>query len=80
VLGHVQRGGSPVPYDRVLATRLGTAAAELAAAGRWGRMVCLRGEEIADVPIAEAVARKKYVDPAGDLVACARATGISFGE
>ena len=80
VLGHVQRGGSPVPYDRVLATRLGAAAAELAIAGGWGRMVCLRGEAIADVPLSDAVAVKKRVDPASELVAAARASGIGFGD
>ncbi|HLF57054.1 MAG TPA: ATP-dependent 6-phosphofructokinase [Thermoanaerobaculia bacterium] len=80
VLGHLQRGGSPVPFDRILATRMGTAAAELASTGRWGRMVCLRGESICDVPLVEAVARPKLVDPRGDLVASARATGITFGD
>jgi ATP-dependent phosphofructokinase / diphosphate-dependent phosphofructokinase len=80
VLGHLQRGGSPVPFDRILATRLGTRAAELAIAGEWGRMVCLRGDRITDVAIADAVARQKFVDPAGDLVATARATGIGFGD
>lgn len=80
VLGHLQRGGSPVPYDRILATRLGTRAAELAVERRWGRMVCLRGDEIAHVALAEAVARQKFVDPAGELVVTARATGIGFGD
>jgi len=80
VLGHLQRGGSPVPFDRILATRFGTRAAELALAGQWGTMVCLRGDRVTEVPIAEAVARQKFVDPAGDLVAVARATGIGFGD
>ena len=80
VLGHLQRGGSPVPFDRILATRLGARAAELALAARWGRMVCLRGDAITDVAIADAVARQKFVDPTGDLVATARATGIGFGD
>lgn len=80
VLGHLQRGGSPVPYDRILATRFGQRAAELAAAGRFDRMVCLRGKEIADVPLAEAVAVQKLVDPAGDLVGAARAIGVGFGD
>jgi len=80
VLGHLQRGGSPVPFDRILATRMGRHAAELALAGRWGEMVCLRGDEIASVPLREAVSRTKLVDPAGDLVATARAIGISFGD
>jgi len=54
VLGHVQRGGSPVAQDRVLASRLGHAAADLAAAGRWGRMVATQGGDLTDVPLAEA--------------------------
>jgi 6-phosphofructokinase 1 len=54
VLGHVQRGGSPVAQDRVLATRFGQAAVDLAAAGRFGRMVGRRGSDLVDVPLAEA--------------------------
>ncbi len=80
VLGHLQRGGSPVPYDRILATRLGRHAAELAMEDRWGRMVCLRGEAIADVPLGDAILLVKRVDPAGELVATARAIGIRFGD
>ena len=80
VLGHLQRGGSPVPFDRILATRFGQRAAELAAEGRFGRMVCLRGKEVGDVPLAEAVAVQKLVDPAGELVTAARAIGVGFGE
>jgi ATP-dependent phosphofructokinase / diphosphate-dependent phosphofructokinase len=53
VLGHVQRGGSPVAEDRVLATRFGEAAVDVAVAGRWGRMVAARGSEIVDVPLAD---------------------------
>ncbi len=80
VLGHLQRGGSPNPFDRILATRLGHRAAELAVAGRFGRMVCLRGGEVTDVPLVEAVDRLKRVDPADDLVVTARAVGIGFGD
>jgi 6-phosphofructokinase 1 len=78
VLGHVQRGGSPSPADRVLATRLGNAAVHAVAEGRFGRMVALRGTEITTVPIASAVATLKTVDPQGSLVASARELGISF--
>ena len=63
VLGHVQRGGTPTAYDRILATRFGARAAELVAEGRFGRMVALRGDHIADVPLAEAVAALKEVPP-----------------
>ncbi len=52
ILGHVQRGGSPVAFDRVLATRFGVAAADLAAAGGWGRMVARKAQDVRDVPIA----------------------------
>ena len=61
ILGHVQRGGSPVAFDRMLATRLGLASVDLATAGGWGRMVALRGDEIADISLAHAVATRKVV-------------------
>jgi 6-phosphofructokinase 1 len=63
VLGHVQRGGTPTARDRVLATRFGLKAAELVHEGRFGRMAALRGDEIVDVPLAEAVAELKTVPP-----------------
>jgi 6-phosphofructokinase 1 len=80
VLGHLQRGGPPVSFDRILATRLGRRAAELAAAGSFGRMVCLRDGRVADVHISEAVDRIRQVDPNGELVATARAVGTGFGD
>ena len=61
VLGHLQRGGTPTAADRVLGSRLGVAAADLAVAGKFGRMVALRGTEIVDVPLAEACARIRPV-------------------
>jgi ATP-dependent phosphofructokinase / diphosphate-dependent phosphofructokinase len=63
VLGHVQRGGTPTPRDRVLATRYGLKAAELVEAGKFGRMAALRGDEIVDVALAEATAKLKTVPP-----------------
>src|SRR5918992_156419 len=63
ILGHVQRGGSPVSFDRVLATRFGIAAADLAAAGGWGRMVARKAQEVRDVPIADAVAKRNLLPP-----------------
>jgi ATP-dependent phosphofructokinase / diphosphate-dependent phosphofructokinase len=63
VLGHIQRGGSPTPHDRVLATRFGVFAADLVAAEDYGKMAALRGSEIAAVPLAEAVAKLKTIDP-----------------
>jgi len=64
VLGHTQRGGTPTARDRVLATRLGLKAAELALAGTWGRMAAVRGNEISDVSLAEATASHRPV-PSG---------------
>jgi ATP-dependent phosphofructokinase / diphosphate-dependent phosphofructokinase len=63
VLGHVQRGGSPTPRDRVLATRYGLKAADLVLAGNWGRMAALRGDAIVDVALAEATKELKTVPP-----------------
>jgi 6-phosphofructokinase 1 len=80
VLGHIQRGGSPSPYDRILATRFGVAAVDLIAAGGFGKMVCLLQECIRAVDIADAVGRMKTVDPNGEIVRAARAIGISFGD
>jgi len=80
VLGHIQRGGSPTPFDRVLATRFGTAAVDLIAEGGFGKMVCLQQERIRAVPIADAIGQMKMVDPQGELVRTARAIGISFGD
>ena len=71
VLGHVQRGGTPTPRDRVLATRYGLKAADLIAAGRFGRMAALRGDSIVDVSLKEATAELKTVPE--DWYAVARA-------
>ncbi len=80
VLGHIQRGGSPIPFDRILATRFGKAAADLIARGQFGTMAALRGDSIVAVPIKDAVSRMKYVDPDGEIVATARSVGIAFGD
>jgi 6-phosphofructokinase 1 len=63
ILGHVQRGGSPVAFDRVLATRFGVAAVDAVTAGRFGTMVALRGTAIVEVPLQEALALPKLLDP-----------------
>src|SRR5207237_7596092 len=63
VLGHVQRGGSPTPRDRVLATRYGLKAADLVDEGRFGRMAALHGDAIVDVSLEEATAELKTVPP-----------------
>ncbi|MGA7704754.1 MAG: 6-phosphofructokinase [Solirubrobacteraceae bacterium] len=63
ILGHVQRGGTPTAYDRVLATRFGVAAMDAVAAGRFGAMVALRGPSIVEVDLGKALARPKLLDP-----------------
>jgi 6-phosphofructokinase 1 len=80
VLGHLQRGGMPTGYDRVLATRFGGAAVRAVAEGRFGEMVALQAGSITTVPIADALREMKRVDPQSDIVLTARATGISFGD
>jgi phosphofructokinase-like protein len=80
VLGYIQRGGSPSPFDRVLATRFGVAAVELIAAGNFGKMVALRAGSIVAVDVVEAIGHLKAVRPDGELVHTARAIGIGFGD
>ena len=80
VLGHVQRGGSPSPLDRLLASAFGVYAVDLVAAGRFDRMVAWQNRQVVDVPIAEAVALYQAVDPDDALVHTARGLGISFGD
>jgi ATP-dependent phosphofructokinase / diphosphate-dependent phosphofructokinase len=80
VLGHLQRGGMPTGYDRLLATRFGGAAVRAVADGKWGHMVALQTPHIVTVPIREAIRVPKRVDPSHDVVQTARAVGISFGD
>ncbi|HEY5731779.1 MAG TPA: 6-phosphofructokinase, partial [Anaerolineales bacterium] len=80
VLGHLQRGGSPTPFDRWLATRYGAAAVRVAAQGRFDRMVSLRSSNVIDIPLGEAIAVPKRVNVDGDAVLTARNMGISFGD
>jgi 6-phosphofructokinase 1 len=80
VLGHLQRGGMPTGYDRLLATRFGGAAAQAVADGKWGQMVALQTPHIVTVPIVEALRVPKWVDPSHDVVQTARRMGISFGD
>ncbi len=80
ILGHLQRGGTPTAFDRILATRFGHQAMELVARGRFGRMVCLKGQDVASVPMARAVARLKLVPRSHPLIKAARAVGTSFGS
>jgi ATP-dependent phosphofructokinase / diphosphate-dependent phosphofructokinase len=80
VVGHIQRGGSPTEYDRVLATRYGEAAVRLVSERKFGHMTSLQGLAITAVPIADAVGEPKRVRPDGTLVRVARSLGISFGD
>ncbi len=80
VLGHLQRGGMPTGYDRLLATRFGGAAVRAVADEKWAHMVALQSPHIVTIPIKEALREPKRVDPTHDLVLTARATGISFGD
>jgi ATP-dependent phosphofructokinase / diphosphate-dependent phosphofructokinase len=80
VLGHLQRGGVPTGYDRLLATRFGAAAVRAIAEEKWGYMVALQSPHIVAIPIEEALREPKRVDPNHDLVLTARETGISFGD
>jgi len=80
VLGYIQRGGSPIQFDRIVGTRFGVAAVELIAQGKFGELVSLRGQDITSVPIKTASQLQKLVDPNGQLVQAARTVGISFGD
>jgi 6-phosphofructokinase 1 len=80
VLGHLQRGGSPTPFDRALCSMFGAHAVELIAAGEFGKMVGWQGAQIGAVKICDAVGRLKTVRPEGNLVRTARALGISLGD
>lgn len=80
VLGHLQRGGAPTTFDRVLATQYGAHAVRLVVEQRFGEMVCYHPPEINSVPIIQAVNKLRQVDPDGSAVQAARAMGISFGD
>ncbi len=80
VLGHLQRGGSPTPYDRILSTKFGAFAIDLASRKKFGRMVALKGNDIKNVKIEDAIAHQKLVKPDDQAVFAAKAVGISFGR
>jgi 6-phosphofructokinase 1 len=80
VLGHLQRGGSPTPYDRILATKYGSKAIEFAYEMKFGHMVSLRGNEVTSVPVKEAILKLRTVPPDSQVVMAARAVGTSFGD
>ena len=80
VLGHLQRGGSPTAFDRILATRFGTEAVNRVAQRDFGKMVAIRGEEIVAVEVEKAVERQRLVPPDSSLVKTACSVGTSFGD
>jgi ATP-dependent phosphofructokinase / diphosphate-dependent phosphofructokinase len=80
VLGHLQRGGMPTGYDRLLATRFGGAAVRAIADEKWGHMIALQSPDIVTVPIDEVLRAPKRVAADHDTVQTARALGISFGD
>jgi 6-phosphofructokinase 1 len=80
VLGHLQRGGSPCPYDRVLATRYGAAAVELIARKKFGEMVSYQPPAVTSVPLEKAIDHLRLVDPESDLVKMTEGIGVSFGR
>src|SRR5207249_1932076 len=80
VLGHLQRGGVPTPFDRILATRFGTHAAELLAQGKYNCMVCLKGSAVTEVPMDKVAGKLKMVPPDHPLIHAARHVGTNFGD
>ena len=80
VMGHLQRGGSPTPFDRVLATRLGTKAVDLVENGEFGYMVAVKGNVLAKVPLQDVAKGPRTVRSNDPLIASARAVGTCFGD
>lgn len=80
VLGHLQRGGSPTAFDRLLGSRFGAEAVHRIAAGQWGMMVALQSGQIVTIPIPQAVARQKLVPLQSDLISTAFSLDICLGE
>jgi 6-phosphofructokinase 1 len=80
VLGHLQRGGAPTSFDRVLATRFGGKAVELIKRGEFGTMVAFAPPDIIARRLDEVVGRTKTVPPDSDLLLTAKALGVTFGD
>jgi len=79
VLGHLQRGGTPSPFDRMLATRLGVLGCDLAARGEFGKMAALKGRDVVPVRLKDAVKHIRLVSPKDPIIRTAMAVGMSFG-
>ena len=80
VPGHTQRGGSPVPYDRVISSLFGAKAAELIKDEKYGQLVVMKNNEVTSIPLAESAGKLKYVSPDDSIVKNAKMLGISFGD
>ena len=80
VLGHIQRWGTTCTFDRILSTRYGVGAVELINEGKFGSMVCLKGNEITYDSLENVIGNNKKVDPEGELVTVAKKIGISFAD
>lgn len=80
VPGHMQRGGAPVPYDRVLSSRIGAHAAELISEENFGKLVVVKNNVITEIPLSETAGKLKTVDPQSDIIKEAKLLGISFGD
>jgi len=79
VLGHLQRGGQPTTYDRILATRYGVKAVDILMERKFGNMVCLKGNDLSFVSLENVIGHLKLVNPEGDLIKTAKSIGVSFG-
>ncbi len=80
VLGHIQRGGNPSPFDRILSTRLGSHATELISKGDFGKMVCVKGSQISSIPLKDVANKLKLIEPGNDLIEYGKQMGICFGH
>jgi ATP-dependent phosphofructokinase / diphosphate-dependent phosphofructokinase len=80
VLGHLQRGGAPTSFDRTLATRFGGKAVQLLLDGEFDKMVAFAPPDIVGVPLADVCGRTRNVPPDSDVIATARALGVTFGD
>lgn len=80
VLGHTQRGGTPIAFDRIIASVFGVKAMELVLEGKYGQLVVLKNNDYTSVPIKEAISEYNIVDPQGTLVQAAKGLGITFGD
>ena len=80
VLGYLQRGGTPSPYDRILATQYGTEAAHFLARGDFGKLVALQNKQIVGVPLEEIAGKVKYVPTDSSIIQTARELGTGLGD